>query len=118
MIELAVRCIRLLRELTKDSLDPEIRKTEWTYEFSPENFQHTTLEFAIKICEAVKAAWEPTNLNQIVFNLPSTIEVAMPNVFADQVEIFCNSITDREKVCVSLHTQNDRGCAVAAAEME
>ncbi|KAA8648037.1 uncharacterized protein ATNIH1004_003920 [Aspergillus tanneri] len=117
MIDLAVRCTRLLRELTKDSPDPEVRQTEWTYEFTPENFQHTSVEFAVEICEAVKAVWEPTEQNQIIFNLPSTIEVAMPNVFADQIETFCDSITEREKVCVSLHTHNDRGCAVAAAEM-
>lgn len=117
MVDLAVRCTRLLRRLTKDSPDFEVRKTEWTYEFTPENFQDTSLDFAVQICEAVKAAWEPTVQNQVIFNLPSTVEVAMPNVFADQIERFCAGITEREKVCVSLHTHNDRGCAVAAAEM-
>lgn len=117
MVDLAVRCTRLLRELTKDSSDPELTQTEWTYEFTPENFQHTTLDFAVRICEAVKAAWEPTARNQIILNLPSTIEAAMPNVFADQIEAFCARITERDKVCVSLHTHNDRGCAAAAAEM-
>jgi 2-isopropylmalate synthase len=116
-IDLAVRCTRLIRELTKDSLDPEIMKTEWSLEFTPENFQDTSVEFAIEICEAIKAIWEPTEENKIIFNLPSTVEMAMPNIFADQIEIFCDKITEREKVCVSLHNHNDRGCAVATAEM-
>jgi 2-isopropylmalate synthase len=116
-IELAVRCARLIRSLTKDSQDAELRATEWTLEFTPENFQDTSVEFAVEICDAVKAAWEPTQENQIIFNLAATVEVAMPNVFADQIELFCNMISDREKVCVSLHNHNDRGCAVAATEM-
>ncbi|KAK4673964.1 hypothetical protein QC763_0019430 [Podospora pseudopauciseta] len=116
-IELAVRCARLIRNLTKDSADPEMRQTEWTLEFTPENFQDTSLEFALEICEAVKAAWEPTEENKIIFNVAATVEVAMPNVFADQIEYFCTHISDREKVSVSLHNHNDRGCAVAATEM-
>ncbi|KAL2821793.1 hypothetical protein BDW59DRAFT_163975 [Aspergillus cavernicola] len=117
MIDLAVRCTRLIRSLTKDSLDPGMRQTVWTLEFTPENFQDTSVGFGLNICEAVKAAWQPTSQNQIIFNLTSTVEVAMPNVFADQVEFFCDHITEREKVCVSLHNHNDRGCAVATAEM-
>lgn len=117
LIDLAVRCIKLIRELTKDSYDPEIRKTKWTLEFTPENFQDTTLDYALRICEAVKAAWQPSRDDQIIFNLTATVEVAMPNVFADQIEYFCDHITDREKVCVSVHNHNDRGSAVATAEM-
>ncbi|KUI58606.1 2-isopropylmalate synthase [Cytospora mali] len=116
-IDLAVRCTRLIRELTKDSADPEIRETEWTLEFTPENFQDTSLEFALEVCEAVKAAWLPEESNPIIFNLAATVEVAMPNIFADQIEYFCSHISEREKVCVSLHNHNDRGCAVAATEM-
>ena len=117
-INLAVRCTRLIRSLTKNNLaDPELQRTEWTLEFTAENFQDTTAEFALEICEAVKAAWEPTEDNKIIFNLAATIEAAMPNAFADQVEFFCGRISEREKVCVSLHNHNDRGCAVAAAEM-
>ncbi|KAL6232019.1 hypothetical protein BDW75DRAFT_218722 [Aspergillus navahoensis] len=117
MIDLAVRCTRLIRSLTKDSTDPEMRQIQWTLEFTPENFQDTSVEFGLSICEAVKAAWQPTAQNQIIFNLTSTVEVAMPNIFADQVEFFCDHITEREKVCVSLHNHNDRGCAVATAEL-
>ncbi|KAI2817240.1 hypothetical protein CBS147482_5834 [Aspergillus niger] len=117
MIDLAVRCMRMICELTKDSLDAEMRKTEWTMEFTLENFQDTSVEFALEICEAVKAAWEPTTENKIILNLPSTVEISMPNVFADQIELFCRGISEREKVCVSVHPHNDRGCGVAAAEM-
>ncbi|KAI1462853.1 2-isopropylmalate synthase [Annulohypoxylon moriforme] len=117
MKDLAVRCTRLIRELTKESTDPEIRNTEWTLQFCPENFQDTSVEYALEICEAVKAAWQPTQENPIIFNLTATVEVAMPNVFADQIEFFSTHLTEREKVCISLHNHNDRGCAVAAAEM-
>jgi 2-isopropylmalate synthase len=117
MVDLAVRCTQLARALTKDSADPEMAQTVWTLEFTPENFQDTSVEFGLSICEAVKAAWQPTTQNPIIFNLTSTVEVAMPNLFADQVEFFCDHITEREKVCVSLHNHNDRGCAVATAEL-
>ncbi|PQE22351.1 2-isopropylmalate synthase protein [Rutstroemia sp. NJR-2017a WRK4] len=116
-INLAVRCAKLYRELTTDSGDPEMMRTEWTLEFTPENFQDTSVEFALQICEAVKEAWQPTVENKIIFNLTSTVEVAMPNIFADQVEAFCDNISEREKVCVSLHNHNDRGCAVATSEL-
>lgn len=116
-IDLAVRCAKFIRQLTKDSSDPDTRKTEWTLEFTPENFQDTSLDYALEICEAVKEAWAPAQDNQIIFNLAATVEVAMPNIFADQIEFFCEHISDREKVCVSLHNRNDRGCAVAATEM-
>lgn len=117
MTELAVRCAQTTRALTKDSPDPEMAATEWTLEFTPENFQDTSVYFGLSICEAVKAAWEPTVQHPIIFNLTSTVEVAMPNLFADQVEFFCDHITERDKVCVSLHNHNDRGCAVATAEL-
>lgn len=114
-IELAVKCTKLARSLTKD--DPSQAGTEWAYEFSPETFSDTSPEFVVRICEAVKAAWEPTTSNPIIFNLPATVEMCTPNVYADQVEYFCRNMTEREKICVSLHTHNDRGCAVAAAEL-
>ncbi|KAL8366916.1 hypothetical protein RB595_003230 [Gaeumannomyces hyphopodioides] len=114
-VELATRCARLVRSLTKD--DPAQKDTEWAFEFSPETFSDTGLDFAVKICEAVKAAWEPTAENPIIFNLPATVEMSTPNVYADQIEYFCRNISEREKVSVSLHPHNDRGCAVAAAEL-
>lgn len=114
-IELATKCAKLVRSLTKD--DPSQQGTNWSFEFSPETFSDTGTDFAIKICEAVKAAWEPTAENPIIFNLPATVEMATPNVYADQIEYFSRNISEREKICISLHPHNDRGCAVAAAEL-
>ncbi|KAL8819831.1 MAG: hypothetical protein Q9191_007649 [Dirinaria sp. TL-2023a] len=114
-INLAVECTKYARSITKD--DPSQTGTEWAYEFSPETFSDTSPEYVIRICEAVKAAWEPSESNPIVFNLPATVEMSTPNVYADQIEYFCRNMTEREKICVSLHPHNDRGCAVAAAEL-
>ncbi|KAK0749600.1 hypothetical protein B0T18DRAFT_427693 [Schizothecium vesticola] len=114
-VELASKCAALVRSLTKD--DPSQAGTEWAFEFSPETFSDSSPEFVVRICEAVKAAWGPTVENPIIFNLPATVEMSTPNVYADQIEYFCRNITEREKICVSLHPHNDRGCAVAAAEL-
>lgn len=114
-LELAVKCTRLVRSLTKDN--PDAQGTEWAYEFSPETFSDTRLDYAVRICEAVKAAWEPSESNPIIFNLPATVEMSTPNVYADQIEYFCRHITERSKICISLHPHNDRGCATAAAEL-
>ncbi|KAF2749713.1 2-isopropylmalate synthase [Sporormia fimetaria CBS 119925] len=112
---LAVECTKYARSITKD--DPANAGTEWAYEFSPETFSDSNPDFVLEVCEAVKEAWGPTEDNPIIFNLPATVEVATPNIYADQVEYFCRNISEREKVCVSLHPHNDRGCAVAAAEL-
>jgi len=112
---LAVDCTQYARSITKD--DPDTAGTEWAFEFSPETFSDSDPEFVVEICEAVKAAWEPSVENPLIFNLPATVEMSTPNVYADQIEYFCKNITEREKVCVSLHPHNDRGCAVAAAEL-
>ncbi|KAK2590454.1 2-isopropylmalate synthase (Alpha-isopropylmalate synthase) (Alpha-IPM synthetase) [Conoideocrella luteorostrata] len=109
-LETAVRCTKLVRALTKDDQSQE--DTDWQFEFSPETFSDTEPEFVIQICEAVKAAWEPSEESPIIFNLPATVEMSTPNVFADQIEYFCRNITEREK-----HPHNDRGCSVAAAEL-
>ncbi|KAI0886236.1 2-isopropylmalate synthase [Annulohypoxylon maeteangense] len=114
-LERAVACAKYARSITKD--DPEQAGTEWAFEFSPETFSDSSPEFVIRVCEAVKAAWEPTVENPIIFNLPATVEMSTPNVYADQIEYFCTHISEREKICVSLHPHNDRGCAVAAAEL-
>lgn len=114
-VEKAVWATKLVRSLTKD--DPTQQATNWTYQFSPECFSDTPPEFAVEICEAVKAAWEPTVENPIIFNLPSTVEVATPNVYADLIEYFSTHISEREKVCISTHCHNDRGCGVAASEL-
>lgn len=114
-LALAVKCTKLVRELTKD--DPSQSATEWMFEFSPETFSDSRPEYVVEVCEAVKAAWGPSVENPIVFNLPATVEMATPNVYADQIEFFATHISEREKVCISLHPHNDRGCAVAAAEL-
>lgn len=114
-IDLAIKCTRYARSITKD--DPSQAGTDWAFEFSPETFSDTSPEFAVRICEAVKAAWEPSTTNPIIFNLPATVEMSTPNVYADQIEYFCRNVTEREKICISLHPHNDRGCAVAAAEL-
>lgn len=114
-LELAVRCTKLVRSLTKD--DPENASTDWDFEFSPETFSDTRLDYAVQICEAVKQAWGPTKEKPIIFNLPATVEMATPNVYADQIEYFSTNISNREEICISLHPHNDRGCAVAAAEL-
>ena len=75
------------------------------------------MDFVLEVCEAVKAAWKPSIQNPIIFNLAATVECAPPNVYADQIEYFCTNISERQTVCVSLHPHNDRGCAVAAAEL-
>lgn len=120
-IALAVKCTKLVRSLTKDaptpSMAPSGKPTEWSFEFSPETFSDSDMGFAVRICEAVKEAWGPTVEVPIIFNLPATVEMSTPNVFADQVEYFSTNISEREKVCISLHTHNDRGCAVAATEL-
>lgn len=91
--------------------------TDWTFQYSPESFTHTELEFAVDICNAVIDVWQPSTDKPIIINLPATVETAMPNVYADQIEWFCRHVNNREALIISLHTHNDRGCAVAAAEM-
>ncbi|KAK5110475.1 hypothetical protein LTR62_005826 [Meristemomyces frigidus] len=114
-IALAVECTKYARSITKD--DPESGVEEWAYEFSPETFSDSDPAFVLRICEAVKQAWGPSEEKKIIFNLPATVEMSTPNVYADQIEYFCTNISEREKICVSLHPHNDRGCAVAAAEL-
>ena len=91
--------------------------TEWVFQYSPESFTGTELDFAVEVCDAVVAVWQPTPERPCILNLPSTVEMATPNVYADQIEWFCRHIRNREAVVISLHTHNDRGCAVAAAEL-
>ncbi|MBT6057112.1 MAG: 2-isopropylmalate synthase [Gammaproteobacteria bacterium] len=92
-------------------------ETEWIFQYSPESFTGTEIDFAVEVCDAVTSVWNPTADNPVIYNLPSTVEMATPNVYADQIEWFCRNIQNRDAVVVSLHTHNDRGCAVAAAEL-
>jgi len=93
------------------------RDTEWVFEYSPESFTATELDFAVEICDRVSAIWEPTPASKCIVNLPSTVEMATPNVYADQIEWFAKHIARRESLIISLHPHNDRGTAVAAAEL-
>lgn len=90
---------------------------EWMFEYSPESFSSTEIDFSIDICNAVIDVWQPTPEHKVIFNLPATVECATPNVFADQIETFCDGINKRDSIIVSVHTHNDRGCGVAAGEL-
>lgn len=92
-------------------------ETHWTFQYSPESFTGTELDFAVEICDAVNAVLEPTPEHPVIINLPATVEMSTPNVYADQIEWFCDHVKDRQSLLISLHTHNDRGCAVAAAEL-
>lgn len=91
--------------------------TEWTFQYSPESFTGTELEVAAEVVNAVIETWQPQNGQPVIINLPATVEVSTPNVFADSVEWMIEHMVQREHVTVSLHTHNDRGCGVAAAEL-
>lgn len=91
--------------------------TEWQFQYSPESFSQTELDYAVEVVDAVTGVWQPTPERRCIINLPATVESATPNVFADQVEWFCNHVARRDGIIVSLHTHNDRGTAVAAAEL-
>ena len=111
-IELAVSGAKLVAEYAKEQ--PE---TNFKFEYSPESFTGTEMPFAVEICNAVLDIWQPTLENKIIINLPSTVEMATANVYADQIEYCCEHLKYRENVIVSLHAHNDRGCAVAATEL-
>jgi 2-isopropylmalate synthase len=91
--------------------------TEWTFEYSPESFTGTEMDYAREVCEAVIDVWQPTPAHRAIINLPATVEVSMPNVYADQIEWFNRTIANRDSIILSVHPHNDRGTAVAAAEL-
>ncbi|MCB1860430.1 MAG: 2-isopropylmalate synthase, partial [Gammaproteobacteria bacterium] len=91
--------------------------TEWTFQYSPESFTGTEMDFAVAICDAVLDVWQPTPQRRCIINLPSTVESSTPNLFADQVEYFATHVRRRDSILLSVHTHNDRGCSVAAAEL-
>ncbi|QKN80722.1 2-isopropylmalate synthase [Scandinavium goeteborgense] len=112
IVELATRSTRLIRQQCEAQPD-----TLWQYEYSPETFCFTEPEFALEICEAVAAVWEPCASRPMIINLPATVEVNTPNVYADQIEVFCRHFSRRDEVCISVHPHNDRGTGVASAEL-
>jgi 2-isopropylmalate synthase len=112
IVEIAVRGARLVRELCATVPDTDV-----VLEYSPESFTGTELDFAVEICEAVMAVWEPTPERRVILNLPATVEMATPNVYADQIESFARHLRGRDAAVLSVHPHNDRGTAVAAAEL-
>jgi len=109
---IAVDGAKLIREMA--AVRPE---TDWVFQYTPESFTGTELDYAVEICEAVMDVYRPTPENRLILNLPSTVEMATPNVYADQIEWFCKHMTNRDRVIVSIHPHNDRGTAVAATEL-
>ena len=112
IVEMAVNAVLLIKELAAKQPD-----TQWVLEYSPETFSSTELEFSLEICNAVTDAWGATPENRVIINLPATVEVATPNVYADQIEWMHRHLARRDSVILSLHAHNDRGTAVAATEL-
>lgn len=111
-IEIAANAARTIRRLA--AANPQ---TEWVFEYSPETFSATELDFAKEICEAVIDVYQPTPEHKLIINLPTTVEVATPNIFADQVEWFHRNVKNRDCIVLSVHPHNDRGTGVASAEL-
>ncbi len=103
---------RLIKQLTSER--PE---TEWTFQYSPETFSMAELDFSKRVCDAVSAIWEPTPERKMIINLPSTVECSTPNVYADQIEWMHRHLARRDAIVLSVHPHNDRGTAVASAEL-
>jgi len=112
IVDIAVRAARLCRELTGTIPECDVH-----YQYSPESFTGTELDFAVEICERVMDVWEPTPARKVILNLPATVEMATPNVYADQIEWFLRHVSRRDSLVLSLHPHNDRGTAVAATEL-
>jgi 2-isopropylmalate synthase len=110
--KIAVDGVKLVKEHV--AKNPE---TEWVLEYSPESFTGTELEVAADICNAVINEWQPTSENKIIINLPSTVEMSAPNIYADQIEWMSRNLINRENVILSVHTHNDRGGAEASSEL-
>ena len=111
IIAMAVEGMKYLKELTKDF------EGEIIYEYTPESFSQTNLDFAVKICNEVIKVVNPNTKNKMIINLPNTLEACMPNIYADRIEWMCNNLNNRESLIVSVHPHNDRGTAIASAEM-
>jgi 2-isopropylmalate synthase len=109
---IAIEGTRLVKSLSEQCDTEHIR-----FEYSPESFSDTEVEYALEVCQAVMDVWKPTNDNPIILNLPATVEISTPNVYADQIEWFCTHLKNRESAIISLHTHNDRGTGIAATEL-
>ncbi len=112
IIDIALNGTRKIKELANKGMIEEV-----VLEYSPESFTGTELNYALEICEAVMDVWQPTPENKIIVNLPATVEMSTPNVFADRIEWFSKKLKNRDSVVLSVHTHNDRGTGVAASEL-
>src|SRR4029077_8695109 len=112
ILQVAVRGAKMIQERL-----PRLNGTEVMLQYSPESFSATEVEFAKEISEAVMDVWKPTPKHKMILNLPDTVEWAMPNVYADQIEWMCRNIKKRDGLIISLHTHNDRYTGVAATEL-
>ena len=110
--QIAINAAKLLRDNAARMPD-----TDWHFEYSPETFSTAELDFSLECCEAVMDILQPTPERPLILNLPATVECATPNIYADQIEWICRNISRRDSVVISLHTHNDRGTGVAAAEL-
>ena len=110
--EIAVNSAKLIKQLA--AAQPA---TEWVFQYSPETFTGTELEFAKEVCDAVIDVWDATPQHKVIINLPATVELASPNIYADQIEWMSRNLARRDSVILSVHPHNDRGTAVAAAEL-
>ncbi len=110
--QIAIEGAKVLRDQAAKYPD-----TDWRFEYSPETFSTAEVEFSVEVCAAVMEVLQPTPDKPIIFNLPSTVECATPNIYADQIELFGRSIPNRDSVVISLHTHNDRGTGIAACEL-
>ncbi len=113
IVDIAVKGARVVRSCA-ETMTPE---TDVVYQYSPESFTGTELDFAKEICEAIMDVYEPTPDHPVILNLPATVEMATPNIYADQIEWFSRNIKNRDSVVLSVHPHNDRGTGVAAAEL-
>ncbi len=109
---IAVEGARLIKAIADETPD-----SQFVFEYSPESYTGTELEYAVEICDAVMAVWQPTPTRKVILNLPATVEMSTPNAYADGIEWFCRHLPGRESAIISVHPHNDRGSAVAAAEL-
>ena len=112
ILKIATDGARLVKDLAIKNTN-----TNWQFEYSPESFTGTELEYAVEVCNKVNEIWEPNKEIKTIMNLPATVELASPNIYADQIEWMCRNLDQRENVLVSLHPHNDRGTGIAAAEL-
>ena len=112
IIEIAVEGAKMLNEYAA-----KYPYTDFSFEYSPESFTGTEIDYALEICHAVLNVWQPNPKKKAILNLPATVEMSMPNIYADQIEWFCKNLNNRENVIISLHTHNDRGTSTAASEL-